>query len=63
MPAATARPTPVDALMRKAPSAMPGQSLYPKSRSAASAIPVGGHTRDTLLCMGARDNPSFAAAT
>jgi hypothetical protein len=30
--------------MRKAPSVMAGQKRVPSSRSAASAIPLGGHT-------------------
>ena len=50
------------ALARKAPRVMPGQARGPSTRSAASAMPVGGQTTVTCLATKANLNPSFAAA-
>jgi hypothetical protein len=33
---------------RRAPRNIPGQSLYPHSRIAANAIPLGGQTAEAL---------------
>src|SRR5262249_39344848 len=50
------------ALAKKAPSAIPGQTRYPSSRTAASARPVGGHTSVTCSATDARLRPILAAA-
>ena len=44
MPSATRRGAPVQTLATKAPQAIAGQKRFPRIRSAASAIPVGGQT-------------------
>src|SRR5262249_37109846 len=49
-------------LTRKAPMKMAGQTRGPSSRKDANAIPVGGHTGDTLAVTTARGRPSLPAA-
>src|SRR5437899_2924446 len=46
---------------RKAPRKTPGQSFQPHRRNAASAMPLGGQTADTLACRYAHDKPSLPA--
>ena len=48
-------------LTRRAPSAMPGQIHGPTINTAASAIPVGGHTALVLALRKARLSPSRPA--
>ena len=49
MPSTAGSGTPVHEFARKAPRATAGHIRYPPSRSAASAMPVGGHTAVMLL--------------
>src|ERR1700729_382403 len=51
------------ALLTNAPIQMPGHTRYPQSKSAASAMPVGGQTAVTCFVANASVNPSFAATT
>ena len=53
----------LSALLANAPSQIPGQTRYPQSKRAASAMPVGGHTAVTCFVVNANEKPSFAAAT
>jgi hypothetical protein len=53
---------PVPTLARKAPKATPMAMRQPKTRSAASAIPLGAHTMETVLPTTAYINPTLAAA-
>src|ERR671921_2868399 len=46
---------------RNAPSRMPGQSLKPQTRIAASAIPLDGQTAEALGLLKARDKPKIPA--
>src|SRR5580692_5769329 len=48
-------------LTRNAPIKMPGQTLYPNTSNAATAIPVHGHTAVALACTYASCRPSFPA--
>src|SRR5207249_9969617 len=48
---------------RNAPSRMPGQTRYPRSRNAAIAIPVGGQIAVALTWTKARVRPSLPATT
>lgn len=50
------------ALARNAPARMPGQTRYPSTSAAASAMPVGGHTAVTCSATVANERPSLAAA-
>ena len=45
---------------KNAPSAIAGQTRYPSTSTAASAIPVGGQTAVALAFTNASDNPSLA---
>src|SRR5881397_1188899 len=62
IPADVASEPAVVAFARKAPSAIAGQTRFPKRRKDASAIPAGGHTAVALGWTTARLSPSFAAA-
>jgi hypothetical protein len=44
---------------KKAPKNIPGTTRYPKIRSDAIAMPVGGQTAVALEFTKASDNPSF----
>ena len=48
-------------LTRNAPAKSAGQTRYPSSSVAASAMPVGGHTVVALGCTEARVRPTFPA--
>ena len=62
IPAAVGRGSFANALAANAPSAIPGQTSRPSSRSAASATPVVGHTSVTCSASNARRRPIQAAA-
>src|SRR5450755_5094125 len=51
----------VDRLTRKAPSRIPGQTRYPRTRNAARAMPAGGHTAVALALTNASVNPGLPA--
>ena len=61
MPAATAIGA-TEAFASSAPIQTPGQTRRPRSITAASAMPVGGHTTVTCGATNASSSPSFAAA-
>src|SRR4030095_14512404 len=48
-------------LTRNAPTRMAGHTRGPSTRKAASAIPVGGHTGETLAWTNARVSPNLPA--
>ena len=48
-------------LVRKAPMATAGQARRPRTSSAATAMPAGGHTADTFAFSGANERPSVPA--
>ena len=48
-------------LTRNAPTRMAGHARDPKSRKAANAIPVGGHTAEALALTKARLSPNLPA--
>src|SRR5437868_9938033 len=50
----------VVALIRNAASKIAGQTRYPNKRTAASAMPVGGHIGEALGLTDASDKPAFA---
>ena len=50
-------------LATNAPSAIPGVRRLPSTSSAASAMPVGGHTSVTWSATSASRSPRFAATT
>ena len=61
MPAATASVAPLVALAAKAPTVTAGQKRTPRTRSAARAMPEGGHTGVMTPWATSRLIPSFAA--
>jgi hypothetical protein len=62
MAALTHGGTGVEALNRNAPSSTPGTARRPHSSTAASAIPLGGHTGAMLVCTNASANAALPAA-
>src|SRR5262249_56342239 len=57
IPNDVARLPAVDAFAANAPSQIPSHARGPNKSSAASAMPVGGHTGDALACTNARLRP------
>jgi len=65
LPAAIPRDDAIDPAVvtftRNAPREIAGHMWLPYRRSAASAIPVGGHTAVALACTKASESPSLPA--
>ena len=62
IPIEVAIPPAVVTFTRNAPSSTPGQTRWPKIKSEAIAIPVGGHTAEALAFTNARLSPILPAA-
>jgi hypothetical protein len=63
MPAAAPSGIGVVTLAMNAPAATAGHSSVPKTRSAASEMPVGAHTGVALPCATDRERPALADTT
>jgi hypothetical protein len=63
MPSEVATEPAVVTFTTKAPTATAGHARRPSRSSAASAIPVGGHTAVALACTEAKSRPSLPATT